>query len=211
MSHVIITSAECRQISIHVRGNVAAQGSMDAMPIRKGQGDDKRIVGYRMQHRKTQKVKIGNWRADVKAAAEAVVAVTEGWLGPMDGPLAMVVHFVKPKIAAPRRVRWFDKLVEAVHWPWKQPDLDKMIRATFDAITAAGVIWHDDGQVVMVTASKSYAGSGTVATAPAEPGAMISIWQLPTVRLPVELSPRRGEEPLPTDAAFEAAAVSTLF
>ncbi len=33
------------------------------------------------------------------------------------------------------------------------PDLDKLERATFDALTAVGV-WKDDGQIVMTEASK---------------------------------------------------------
>ena len=35
------------------------------------------------------------------------------------------------------------------------PDLDKALRASFDAITDAGV-WTDDARVVYVLASKSY-------------------------------------------------------
>ena len=35
-----------------------------------------------------------------------------------------------------------------------KPDVDKLVRALFDALT--GVVWHDDGQVVSVRASKAY-------------------------------------------------------
>lgn len=35
------------------------------------------------------------------------------------------------------------------------PDLDKLIRAVFDALTDAD-IWHDDGQVIKVIATKLY-------------------------------------------------------
>jgi crossover junction endodeoxyribonuclease RusA len=39
--------------------------------------------------------------------------------------------------------------------PWRRPDLDKYIRATFDALTDAG-IWHDDAQVTTLHARKIY-------------------------------------------------------
>lgn len=38
--------------------------------------------------------------------------------------------------------------------PARKPDLDKLVRATLDALT--GVLFHDDGQVVMVSATKVY-------------------------------------------------------
>jgi len=40
----------------------------------------------------------------------------------------------------------------------KRDDLDKLQRALFDALT--GVVWHDDAQVVHVSASKRYAREG---------------------------------------------------
>jgi Holliday junction resolvase RusA-like endonuclease len=41
----------------------------------------------------------------------------------------------------------------------KRPDLDKLLRATFDAVTATGRVWADDSQVVKVTAEKLYTPS----------------------------------------------------
>ena len=43
--------------------------------------------------------------------------------------------------------------------PAKMPDLDKLLRAIFDALTDAQV-WADDGQVVWVQTSKHYAMPG---------------------------------------------------
>lgn len=40
----------------------------------------------------------------------------------------------------------------------KKPDLDKMTRAIFDALT--GICFHDDSQVVTLTASKRVASMG---------------------------------------------------
>jgi Holliday junction resolvase RusA-like endonuclease len=48
------------------------------------------------------------------------------------------------------------------------PDVDKLERATWDALTIARV-WEDDGRVVSSTASKSHA-------AEAGTGAVISVW-----------------------------------
>lgn len=49
------------------------------------------------------------------------------------------------------------------------PDLDKLLRATWDALTAARA-WEDDGRVVAVTAVKRAAGAGELT------GADIEIW-----------------------------------
>ena len=40
--------------------------------------------------------------------------------------------------------------------PRRKPDLDKLLRSTMDAITAAGV-WSDDSRVVRIFASKRFA------------------------------------------------------
>lgn len=44
----------------------------------------------------------------------------------------------------------------APKWPAVKPDIDKLERAVFDAITAAGV-WADDSRAVVVVKSKQYA------------------------------------------------------
>lgn len=47
-------------------------------------------------------------------------------------------------------------------WGWwpnvKQPDIDKLLRMLFDALT--GIVWVDDSQVAFVTAHKVYAWNG---------------------------------------------------
>jgi crossover junction endodeoxyribonuclease RusA len=50
----------------------------------------------------------------------------------------------------------------------KAPDLDKLVRSIFDAMTDAGV-WLDDAQVVKVVASKAYVAPGD------RPGVHISL------------------------------------
>ena len=162
---------ELRVVSLEVRGLPAAQGSKDAKPVKRGD----KIIGIRVADAAKSVPRIRNWRSDVKDAAERMMTEAP-WAGPLDGPLAAVIHFTVPAVAAPRRVRWCGVLVPAVHWPWKRPDLDKFLRATFDALTAAGV-----------------------------PGAVITVRQLATVRLPGD-----GAADL-ADPLVEAAAVATLF
>lgn len=66
---------------------------------------------------------------------------------PLEGPVALRAHFTVAKpMSAPKRRRT---------WPSKKPDIDKLLRAVMDAITAAGV-WRDDAQVIDARATKSY-------------------------------------------------------
>lgn len=99
------------------------------------------------------------WREAVRA--DAVQA--RGARPPMSGPLAVTLIFTMRKpTSAPKRRRT---------WPAKKPDLDKLVRSTFDALTDAGA-WADDGQAVELLAAKRYAGDpGAMAT----PGARIAI------------------------------------
>jgi Holliday junction resolvase RusA-like endonuclease len=82
---------------------------------------------------------------------QAIVDAVRADLGPewepLDCPCLLRVVFYLPRPAsAPKRV---------MH-PSKLPDLDKLVRAVGDALTAAGV-WKDDARVVTMLASKTYA------------------------------------------------------
>jgi len=55
--------------------------------------------------------------------------------------------------------------------PATMPDIDKLMRAIFDALTDAQV-WKDDGQVVWVQATKTYANAGQA------PGVQITVGQM---------------------------------
>lgn len=81
-----------------------------------------------------------------------------------DKGVALVVkaeyRLSRPK-SAPKRV---------IHQTTK-PDLDKLIRATLDALTE--VVWRDDAQVVRISASKGYAALGE------QPGARVVVQVLP--------------------------------
>lgn len=84
------------------------------------------------------------WRASVALAALAVRPAAL-----LAGPLTLLVRFYlpRPKSLAKRHVE-----------PVKKPDLSKLVRAIEDALS--GVIWHDDAQVVQITASKHYGTPG---------------------------------------------------
>lgn len=89
----------------------------------------------------------------VRAWAELVAeaARTVAGEGLLLGALALEITFYLPRPPSlPRRV---------VHH-LKKPDLDKLIRATNDALT--GVLYRDDSQLVEIRASKRYAPGITV-------------------------------------------------
>ncbi|HEY9416304.1 MAG TPA: RusA family crossover junction endodeoxyribonuclease [Pseudonocardia sp.] len=68
-------------------------------------------------------------------------------LAPLDGAVWVGLVFVMPRPAAtPKR-----STPQAI----KRPDLDKLTRAVFDALS--GVVWRDDSQVVQLVASKRLA------------------------------------------------------
>jgi len=86
----------------------------------------------------------------VKPWREAVTIKTAqhmSWakLNPMDSPveIALVFHLPRPKTVTRK-------------WPAVKPDLDKLIRSTFDGLTTGG-LYTDDALVIAVSASKQYA------------------------------------------------------
>lgn len=116
-------------MTIRVHGVPAPQGS-------------KRHVGRGVMIESSKKVK--PWRESVKWAA---MECPESCNWPMvSGPVQVEITFYLPKPKSAKK--------NAV--PDKKPDLDKLIRSTFDALTDAGV-WEDDSRVVGLTAHKWYA------------------------------------------------------
>lgn len=106
------------------------------------------------------------WRGLVTAA------VIEQWdAGMLAGAVQASLAF---ELARPRSHygtgRNADELrPSAPTYPAGMPDLDKLVRAVFDAVTDAGVVWSDDAQVVRLTGSKRYADGGSV------PGVTITV------------------------------------
>jgi crossover junction endodeoxyribonuclease RusA len=93
------------------------------------------------------------WRQAVTTAAHSTRQRHEH-PGYPEGPLTVTLTFLVPKPQVTTSARRRFPLL-----PWLRPDLDKLLRATFDALTDAG-IWHDDAQVTTLHARKIYAQPG---------------------------------------------------
>ena len=99
------------------------------------------------------------WRLDVKAAALFAMEETPEWA--REYP-AIAAHFTftlaRPKLHY--RSGKFAHLLreDAPRLHTSQPDLDKLVRATCDALTAAGA-YADDSQIAQLYAVKAYAST----------------------------------------------------
>ncbi len=118
-----------------IEGNPAAKGSFRAMTTKTGRAV--LVPGGST----LQKNALRDWNRAV------VARCSEVWDGrePLDGPLAFSAifwHAGPPKSATSA---WCWKNSSATGHP-RVPDLDKVIRATWDGITEAGV-WVDDSRV----------------------------------------------------------------
>lgn len=119
-------------IEFTVYGEPAPQGS-------------KRHVGHGILLEQSKKVK--PWREGIKYAYYEKYGAPQ----PLEGALRVdIVFTVKKPASAPKTRRI---------WPVKRPDLDKLVRSTFDGLTQAGA-WLDDSQAVELFASKCYPNEG---------------------------------------------------
>lgn len=90
--------------------------------------------------------KLGPWRDEIVRIAQRA-AETDGWVSPGAVHVRTIFWLVRPRsVSLSRRPR-----------PTVKPDLDKLVRAAFDALTIARVI-SDDAAVVTLTAAKVYCG-----------------------------------------------------
>lgn len=94
--------------------------------------------------------KVRPWRDAVAYAVHQRMRAT-GHIGWQIGPVTVAITF------------WLHRPVSLpktkVCWPWHRPDLDKLLRSTFDALSESGV-WRDDAQVVTCHARKRYVAEG---------------------------------------------------
>lgn len=136
-------------IEFRVYGTPAPQGSKTAF-VRGGRAV---VVDGSSS---TGRQKLSSWRAEVAREAQNIAS---GDL--IEGPIGVEINFVMPKPkSAPKGKIFCDK----------KPDIDKLIRSTFDSMT--GVLYKDDSQVARVKATKTY-------VSPEEPaGALIRIYRL---------------------------------
>lgn len=153
-----------------VEGEPAPQGSNRAINDRAGNA---RLVAGGSD---VGKVKLTAWRAAV--SSEAYLwrhrhRTTAGLPRPLDGAMQCTMIFYLHRPPSVRR-----------EYPTVKPDLDKLVRATFDGITD-GCLWVDDALVVHHSARKLYAR--TVTDTPVSPsgapgclirlGPMRSMWE----------------------------------
>lgn len=138
-------------LTIVVHGTVAGQGSKRHV----GRGilieSSKRVKPWREAVRAATVHAIGEWEASCEAGCHGRV-----WQ-PYAGPVRVNVKFTFTRPRSHYRTGRFSDVLrpDAPVFKASPPDLDKALRASFDAITDAGV-WTDDARVVYVLASKSY-------------------------------------------------------
>lgn len=88
--------------------------------------------------------KTSDWQAMVRIMA------LDACRQPLDGPLAVHLVFVRRRPSS-----WPKRPTQRNPWPWAawtRPDCDNLTKPVMDAL--AGVIWHDDGQVVRLQIDK---------------------------------------------------------
>lgn len=93
-----------------------------------------RVTRWGTYYGKTYK----NWMAE---AAKALKVIPPR---PMYGPLYVEAVFVVERAKTSKRL-------------WPRGDVDNYLKAAFDAVTKAGICWHDDDQIVVTRAVKVYA------------------------------------------------------
>lgn len=137
-------------LDVFVPGKPAAQGS-------------KRHVGNGILVEQSKAV--APWRTSVAWHASQAMHAAQDMPAPLTGALVVELEFVMPRpTSAPKR-----STPHAV----KRPDIDKMQRAIFDALT--GICWLDDSQVIGVSASKRLGEPGE------GPGCAIRVGELAAV------------------------------
>jgi len=139
---------------IRVHGTPAPQGSKRAF-AHKATG--KIVVMEQMAD------KVKSWRQAVIDAADSARAGDLPAFKAIDGPVMLTVTFWLPRPAGHYGTGRNAGQVRnsAPRFPWgnKRNDLDKLLRSTMDALTAAGC-WTDDSQVICCSAAKYYAPAG---------------------------------------------------
>lgn len=137
-------------LTIDVVGLPAPQGSKKAFYNKK--------TGHINQVESSKKV--APWRQDVVHAAQAA-AVDQEWTPPAE-PVEISIDFylARPRYHFRTGARANELKPNAPSYVDKKPDVDKLARATLDALTNSAVI-RDDAQVAALTLVKRYADGAT--------------------------------------------------
>jgi crossover junction endodeoxyribonuclease RusA len=96
------------------------------------------------------------WREAVKAAAMDAMDRDDEFTPIEHSGVTVQVQFLfrRPQTHYRTGKQWKDLRPRFLHAPMtRKPDIDKVCRSTFDALTDAGV-WADDAQVTVLTATK---------------------------------------------------------
>jgi crossover junction endodeoxyribonuclease RusA len=94
---------------------------------------------------------------------------------PYVGPVLVSMTFVMPR--PKNHYRANGKLKDtAPLFHVSKPDVDKLVRLVFDALT--GIAWKDDSQAQIKVAEKLYADDTYTATSYGQPGVKIGIYQI---------------------------------
>ena len=129
-----------RLLSFVVYGDPASQAGMRSVPIKNKAG---KIVSTRQVTTGGKNLK--SWRQEVADAARTLAAEH----GPYSGPIRLTVTFKFPMPSSrPSRLRLIGVAPKAT-----KPDLDKLVRAVGDSLTAGGLI-GDDAKIVVTCSRK---------------------------------------------------------
>lgn len=144
MTQPTLAPVEGRRVRLIVRGDPVQQGSLTGRPM-----------GRHVKIYADNEKKLRPWRERIAAQGTIAMRSEDGWgfEKPLDGPLRVRVTFTleRPKTVTRR-------------WPSVPPDLDKLVRAVFDALKVGdkkrhdGPVWADDARVVRLEATKLYVG-----------------------------------------------------
>lgn len=131
-------------IRFEVLGKPATAGSKRVFPFKRKDES----LGVRVTH---DNVHFEDWRQQV--AGQAMAARGNCWF---DGPVSLAVWFWFPRPKGHYGTgRNIDKLKpSAPEYPAVKPDLSKLVRALEDSLK--GILWRDDAQVIVLSASKMY-------------------------------------------------------
>jgi Holliday junction resolvase RusA-like endonuclease len=142
-------------LSVFVPGTPVAKGSTHSFLHKTTQ----RIITLQ-----TNAAKQRPWASLIALSAKGAMAG-----GPVGGPVSVHMDFRMPRPKNHHRTGKFAAMLrpDAPTWHTKAPDLDKLVRCVFDALT--GIVFHDDAQVCCHGALKVYGGGEGVHITVSEP------------------------------------------
>jgi crossover junction endodeoxyribonuclease RusA len=126
-------------IELQVAGSAVPQGSLRA-----------HMAGGRPVLHYTNQEPLALWRDAVASEARR-----QGYVTPRPGPfgVSIDIRVKRPQGHLTSKGTVLPRFTDC--WPDRRPDIDKLARSILDALT--GLVWRDDGQVVILDVAKRYA------------------------------------------------------